>query len=244
MTVKSLRHYSASQLLAGGIDLRNTAARLRHGGGGATTLRHYADPVSEVDRRAAAYLPRLTSPVAAPAADDAPKAIRAARATAQKRVRAPAGHGTTPVVITPPRLTTTHGSSPVSAFRITVIRDTPSAFAICATVSIGWGSSLRVDLSADGVATTANPTSSTVQSLFKTWSRSCFPLDINGCPFGIVRGVCGLESSNSAPNYRAHRQPKPLVDPRSLIFLSQCGQVQMEHGEHGGVNFLGPHPAC
>ena len=61
MTVKSLRHYSASQLLAGGIDLRNTAARLGHGGGGATTLRHYADPVSEVDRRAAAYLARLTA---------------------------------------------------------------------------------------------------------------------------------------------------------------------------------------
>jgi integrase len=62
MTVKSLRHYSASQLLAGGIDLRNTAARLGHGGGGATTLRHYADPVSEVDRRAAAYLAKLTAP--------------------------------------------------------------------------------------------------------------------------------------------------------------------------------------
>ena len=62
MTVKSLRHDSASQLLAGGIDLRNTAARLGHGGGGATTLRHYADPVSEVDRRAAAYLARLTAP--------------------------------------------------------------------------------------------------------------------------------------------------------------------------------------
>ncbi len=61
MSIKSLRHYSASQLLAGGIDLRNTAARLGHGGGGATTLRHYADPVSEVDRRAAAYLARLTA---------------------------------------------------------------------------------------------------------------------------------------------------------------------------------------
>ena len=60
VTVKSLRHYSASQLLAGGIDLRNTAARLGHGGG-ATTLRHYADPVSEVDRHAAAYLARLTA---------------------------------------------------------------------------------------------------------------------------------------------------------------------------------------
>ena len=69
LSVKSLRHYSASQLLAGGIDLRNTAARLGHGGGGATTLRHYADPVSEVDRRAAAYLASLTA--RAPASDPA-----------------------------------------------------------------------------------------------------------------------------------------------------------------------------
>ena len=42
-------------------DLRNTAARLGHGSGGATTLRHYADPVSEVDRRDVAYLAQLTS---------------------------------------------------------------------------------------------------------------------------------------------------------------------------------------
>jgi hypothetical protein len=41
--------------------LRNTAARLGHSGGGATTLRHYADPVPEVDRRAAAYLAQLTA---------------------------------------------------------------------------------------------------------------------------------------------------------------------------------------
>jgi integrase len=64
LNIKALRHYTASQLLAGGIDLRNTAARLGHGGGGATTLRHYADPVSEVDRRAAAYLAQLTAPKA------------------------------------------------------------------------------------------------------------------------------------------------------------------------------------
>jgi integrase len=63
LNVKALRHYTASQLLGGGIDLRNTAARLGHGGGGATTLRHYADPVSEVDRRAAAYLAQLTAPM-------------------------------------------------------------------------------------------------------------------------------------------------------------------------------------
>lgn len=59
--IKGGRHYTASQLLAGGFDLRNTAARLGHSGGGATTLRHYADPVPEVDRRAATYLAQLTS---------------------------------------------------------------------------------------------------------------------------------------------------------------------------------------
>ena len=51
LDIKGGRHYTASQLLAGGFDLRNTAARLGHSGGGATTLRHYADPVPEVDRR-------------------------------------------------------------------------------------------------------------------------------------------------------------------------------------------------
>jgi integrase len=60
LNIKKLRHYTASQLLAGRFDLQNTAARLGHGGGGATTLKHYADPVSEVDRRAAAYLAELT----------------------------------------------------------------------------------------------------------------------------------------------------------------------------------------
>jgi integrase/DNA-binding transcriptional regulator YhcF (GntR family) len=66
LDIKGLRHYTASQLLAASFDLRNTAARLGHSGGGATTLRHYADPVSEVDRRAAAYLSRLTSTAAIP----------------------------------------------------------------------------------------------------------------------------------------------------------------------------------
>ena len=61
LDIKGGRHYTASQLLAGGFDLRNTAVRLGHSGGGATTLRHYADPVPEVDRRAAAYLAQLTA---------------------------------------------------------------------------------------------------------------------------------------------------------------------------------------
>jgi integrase len=62
LNIKALRHYTASQLLAAGFDLGNTAARLGHSGGGATTLKHYADPISEVDRRAAAYLAQLTIP--------------------------------------------------------------------------------------------------------------------------------------------------------------------------------------
>jgi integrase len=64
LNIKAMRHYTASQLLAAGFDLGNTAARLGHSGGGATTLKHYADPVSEVDRRAAAYLAQLTVPLA------------------------------------------------------------------------------------------------------------------------------------------------------------------------------------
>jgi integrase len=66
LNIKKLRHYTASQLLAARFDLQNTAARLGHGGGGATTLKHYADPVSEVDRRAAAYLAELTGAAVAP----------------------------------------------------------------------------------------------------------------------------------------------------------------------------------
>ena len=61
LDIKGGRHYNASQLLAGSFDLRNTAARLGHSGGGATTLGHYADPVSEVDRRAAVFLAQSTA---------------------------------------------------------------------------------------------------------------------------------------------------------------------------------------
>ncbi len=65
LDIKGGRHYTVSQLMAGGFDLPNTATRLGHSGGGATTLRHHADPVSEVDRRAAAYLAQLTARSAA-----------------------------------------------------------------------------------------------------------------------------------------------------------------------------------
>jgi integrase len=52
----ALRHYSATELLGDGVDLRTVAGRLGHGGGGVTTLRVYAAFVGESDRRAAEVL--------------------------------------------------------------------------------------------------------------------------------------------------------------------------------------------
>ncbi len=55
----SLRHYSATELIAAGVDLRTVAGRLGHGSGGATTLRIYAAWVNEADRRAADTIARI-----------------------------------------------------------------------------------------------------------------------------------------------------------------------------------------
>lgn len=52
----ALRHYSATELLTAGVDLRTVAGRLGHAGGGATTLKVYAAWVGESDRRAAEFL--------------------------------------------------------------------------------------------------------------------------------------------------------------------------------------------
>ncbi len=52
-TLKNLRHYTATELISGGVDVRTVAGRLGHGGGGATTLRVYAAWTSEADQRAA-----------------------------------------------------------------------------------------------------------------------------------------------------------------------------------------------
>lgn len=56
MNIHELRHYSATELIAAGVDVRTVAGRLGHGGGGATTLRVYSAWVSEADQRASGNL--------------------------------------------------------------------------------------------------------------------------------------------------------------------------------------------
>jgi len=64
----SLRHYSATELVAAGVDIRTVAGRLGHGSGGATTLKVYAGWVNEADRRAADTMATIVpKPVPAPA---------------------------------------------------------------------------------------------------------------------------------------------------------------------------------
>jgi integrase len=55
-TLHKLRHYSATELITAGVDIRTIAGRLGHGGGGATTLRVYSAWLAEADQRAAKSL--------------------------------------------------------------------------------------------------------------------------------------------------------------------------------------------
>jgi integrase len=69
----SMRHYSATELLASGVDLRTVAGRLGHGGGGATTLKVYAAWVAHADQQASAMLAaRLPTPRRANSGDEPP----------------------------------------------------------------------------------------------------------------------------------------------------------------------------
>ncbi|MBV8538981.1 MAG: tyrosine-type recombinase/integrase [Pseudonocardiales bacterium] len=52
-TLHKLRHYSATELISAGVDVRTVAGRLGHSGGGTTTLRTYTAWMSEADQRAA-----------------------------------------------------------------------------------------------------------------------------------------------------------------------------------------------
>jgi integrase len=56
MHLHQLRHYSATELIGAGVDVRTVAGRLGHGGGGSTTLRVYSAWLSEADQRAAGAL--------------------------------------------------------------------------------------------------------------------------------------------------------------------------------------------
>jgi integrase len=66
-TLHKLRHFSATELLAAGVDLRTVAGRLGHSEGG-TTLAYYAAWVHEADQRAsrilATRLPKPRTPLA------------------------------------------------------------------------------------------------------------------------------------------------------------------------------------
>jgi integrase/DNA-binding transcriptional regulator YhcF (GntR family) len=68
-SIHKLRHYSATELIAAGIDIRTVAGRLGHGSGGTTTLRTYTAWISESDQRAAKDLAaRMPAPPSPPAA--------------------------------------------------------------------------------------------------------------------------------------------------------------------------------
>jgi DNA-binding transcriptional regulator YhcF (GntR family) len=63
MNIHQLRHYSATELIAAGVDVRTVAGRLGHSGGGATTLRVYSAWIAEADQRVAGNLSgRMPSP--------------------------------------------------------------------------------------------------------------------------------------------------------------------------------------
>jgi integrase len=55
-TFHKLRHYSATELITAGVDIRTVAGRLGHSGSGTTTLKVYAAWISEADQRAATSL--------------------------------------------------------------------------------------------------------------------------------------------------------------------------------------------
>jgi len=87
--MKNLRHFNATQLLAAGVDLPTTAARLGHSDGGATTLRVYASFTPPADQRAAELLAGDLAALREKAAEGSSVALSAARARAL--ARAPRG---------------------------------------------------------------------------------------------------------------------------------------------------------
>jgi hypothetical protein len=58
-TLKILRHYSATELITAGVDVRTVTGRLGHGGGGATTHRVYTACLGSRSRAAATITGRM-----------------------------------------------------------------------------------------------------------------------------------------------------------------------------------------
>jgi integrase len=77
-TLHKLRHYSATELIIGGVDFRTVAGRRAYAGGGTTTLRTYTAWVSEPDQRAASGLGHSDAAAAAGDRTAGPRAYRSA----------------------------------------------------------------------------------------------------------------------------------------------------------------------
>jgi integrase len=126
-TIHKLRHYSATELISAGVDVRTVAGRLGHGGGGTTTLKVYAAWVSESDQRAATSLfARLPS---RPDADVAPAPHRGSAGDAMypriaAQLRAQIASGELPLgaqLPTHKQLALQHGVSVGTAHRVTAL---------------------------------------------------------------------------------------------------------------------------
>ncbi|MFL6125075.1 tyrosine-type recombinase/integrase [Actinophytocola sp.] len=121
-TLHKLRHYSATELITAGVDLRTVAGRLGHAGGGRSTLAYYTAWVDEADQRASRILMhRLPVPRAPLATRPAPtsrpaspyQAIAAELRTAIRNGTLPPG---TPLP-TVQQLAATHHVAPSTAHR-------------------------------------------------------------------------------------------------------------------------------
>lgn len=126
----NLRHYSATELIAAGVDVRTVAGRLGHGGGGTTTLRVYAAWVAEADQRAAAGLLTRLPERPAPLPDPVERAQTDPRSPYERiaaELRAKILNGTLPTgepLPTGKELAKTYGVSPPTAHRaLTLLRE-------------------------------------------------------------------------------------------------------------------------
>ena len=123
-TIHKLRHYSATELISAGVDVRTVAGRLGHGGGGTTTLKVYAAWVSESDQRAATSLFTRLPPRPDTQAAGRPNDGDALYPRLADRLRAQIASGELPVgaqLPTHKQLAEQHGISVGTAHRVTAL---------------------------------------------------------------------------------------------------------------------------